>query len=275
MKHLLDNWDEVQKKIEGKVVILCLDYDGTLTPIVAMPDDALLPIENKSILESLAKNPLCLLAIVSGRALADVKEKVNIKNIMYIGNHGLEIDGPQLHFKSLASLQEKVSLDRLKNELDKGLSSIEGVWIEDKGLTLSVHYRKVHEADEPLVKKIFQKICSPYVIEKRIRITEGKKVLEIRPPIEWDKGNALLWLLTKERLAHEPEHRSADVVPIFIGDDVTDEDALAAIAGKGVGVVVGEGSHSKAEYFLNNTHEVTAFLKRFWTFLTTQAVAGK
>lgn len=269
MKHFLDSWETIEKSFEGQTIVLCLDYDGTLTPIMATPDEAILSQDNKHLLENLAKR--CSLAIVSGRALDDVKAKVNLKNIMYIGNHGLEINGPQLHFESLTPPKEKETLDHLKNDLVKELSAVNGVWIEDKGLTLSVHYRLAQETDEPVIRKLFHKVCQHYILEKKIRVTEGKKVLEVRPFIDWDKGKALLWFLAKERQVH----KKTKVVPIFIGDDITDEDALGVIAGQGFGVVVGSKGHSKAEYFLNDTTEVTEFMKRLLAFLSTQAPAER
>ena len=269
MKHFLESWDAIEQKMEGQMVVLCLDYDGTLTPIADTPDLAILSSENRCLLENLAKR--CTLAIVSGRALDDVKAKVNLKNIMYIGNHGLEINGPQLHFESLTTPQGKENLDRLKNELSMELGIIQGVWIEDKGLTLSVHYRLSQETDEPLIKKLFQKICRHDIFEKKIRVTEGKKVLDVRPAIDWDKGKALLWLLAKERQVHG----IGKILPVFIGDDKTDEDALGVIAGQGVGVVVGTKGHSKAEYFLNDTCEVTESLKCILAFLTAQAAVER
>jgi trehalose-phosphatase len=95
MKHLLQNWGIVERQIGDKKVILCLDYDGTLTPIAPTPEMAMLPEENREILHALGRNPGCSLAIVSGRALSDIKAKVGIPNLMYIGNHGLEAEGPQ------------------------------------------------------------------------------------------------------------------------------------------------------------------------------------
>lgn len=266
MKHFMDSWDEIKQSLEDQTIVLGLDYDGTLTPLVDTPDMALLSQENKHLLESLAQH--CTLAIVSGRALEDIKAKVNLKNIMYIGNHGLEINGPLLRFESLISPQEKEVLDRLKNELITEMKVFPGVWIEDKGLTLSVHYRLAQEADEPMISRVFHKTCRCYIAVNKIRFTEGKKVLEVRPFIDWDKGKALLWLLTKER----NRHALGKVTPVFIGDDKTDEDALGAIAGQGIGVVVGSKESSKAEYYLNDTREVTESLKRMLGFLTAQAM---
>ncbi|MBL8013344.1 MAG: trehalose-phosphatase [Candidatus Omnitrophica bacterium] len=262
MKHFLKEWSHIEQKMEGQVLVLCFDYDGTLTSIMDTPDQATLSQENKQLLEQLSK--LCTVGIVSGRALEDLKAKINLKNIVYIGNHGLEINGPQLKFESMSPPTEKALFDYLRNKLSAELSVVPGAWVEDKGLTLSVHYRLADAKDEPVIRKIFLKVCSPYVVTHKIRLTEGKLVLEIRPFIDWDKGKALLWLLAKERKMRG----HARVLPVFLGDDKTDEDALAAISKTGLGVVVGINRSSKATYFLRNTDEVTEFLKRIHMYLT-------
>lgn len=269
MKHFLEEWSNVEQRMEGNVLVLCFDYDGTLTPIMDTPDQAILSQENKQLLEQLAK--LCTVAIVSGRALEDLRAKINLKNMIYVGNHGLEINGPQLKFESMSPPTEKSIFDYLRNKLSAELSVVSGAWVEDKGLTLSVHYRLANPQDEPVIRKLLLKVCSPYIVARKIRVTEGKLVLEIRPYIDWDKGKALLWLLAKERKMRG----HAKVMPIFLGDDKTDEDALAAIADIGIGVVVGTEGGSKASYFLNNTDEVTEFLKRMLVFLTARATAER
>ena len=101
MKYLFDEWDKLKKGLNDKIILLNLDYDGTLTPIAATPDEAVLSREVKSVLEELARVKDCELAIVSGRALKDIRKMVGIKNIVYVGNHGFEIDGPRIHFESL------------------------------------------------------------------------------------------------------------------------------------------------------------------------------
>jgi len=269
MKHLLQQWSAIEKEIGTKRVVLALDYDGTLTPIAPTPDMALFPPNNKAILEALAANQRCTLAIVSGRSLVDVKAKVQINGITYIGNHGLEAQGPQFYFESLAPPQDKENVEHLKKELKSALDGIEGVFVEDKGLTLSVHYRLAHMDEVPMVQKLVLKVCHPYLAEKMIHLWEGKKVLEIRPSLDWDKGKALLWFLSRTRVKSDAE----DVLPIYIGDDVTDEDAFRSIQGKGIGVLVGLSDLSDAQYYLNGPDEVTDFLKHLLEFVTQKSMA--
>jgi trehalose 6-phosphate phosphatase len=269
MKHLLQHWGIIERQIGERRIILCLDYDGTLTPIAPTPEMALFPEENREILQALGKNPHCTLAVVSGRALADVKAKVGISNIMYIGNHGLEAEGPQFSFESLAPPHDKQTMDRLKQELSRELDGVEGVFIEDKGLTLSVHYRLANLDDEPMIQKTVLKICHAYLAEKKIHLWEGKKVLEVRPSLDWDKGKAVMWLLSRERMRAGNE----DVVPIYVGDDVTDEDAFRAIQGQGLGIMVGLSDLSDAQYYLNGPDEVTDFLRHLQELMTQKTMA--
>jgi len=241
-----------------------------LTPIAPTPEMAIFPAENREILGIMGRNPHCSLAVVSGRALADVKARVGIPNIMYIGNHGLEAEGPQFYFESLAPPQDKETMDHLKRDLNREIDGIEGVFIEDKGLTLSVHYRLAHVEDEPVIQKIVLKTCHPYLAEKKIHLWEGKKVLEIRPSLDWDKGKAVLWLIARERMGC---HEGEGVFPIYVGDDVTDEDAFRAIQGQGLGILVGLSDLSDAQYYLNGPDEVTEFLRHLNEFMTQKSMA--
>lgn len=254
MQSLVKHWPSCKKDMENKFMAVFLDYDGTLTPIAPTPGQAVLPVENKVLLQKLSKNNHCRIAVVSGRSLLDLKPKLAIKGIAYVGNHGLEIEGPDIHFKGLLPPQTKRLIEQIKNKLDLRLSSIKGVLLEDKELTLSLHYRLVEKKNVPTVKRRFITICEPYRRRGEIRIGLGKKVFEVRPPIKWNKGHAVSWLLRKYRLAEEKP-----VIPVYVGDDRTDEDAFAVIKNKGLTVLVGKRP-SKARYYLNNTREVTWFL---------------
>ena len=107
MRYLFEYWNKLKGDFARKAVALFLDYDGTLTPIVQTPDKAVLSFKNRRLLEKLIKNHLCKLAIISGRALKDIKKKVDIPGIVYVGNHGLEIEGPKIKFESQVSLRYK------------------------------------------------------------------------------------------------------------------------------------------------------------------------
>ena len=146
MEHLLSAWPKVIKQLRSAShILLLLDYDGTLTPIVERPELANLPEGMRQLLQALARQRRLTLGIISGRALADIKEKVGISGIIYAGNHGLEIEGPGISFVSPLAEEFKPILRLMHYVLSQALGAIKGVMVEDKGLTLSVHYRQVAE----------------------------------------------------------------------------------------------------------------------------------
>lgn len=256
MKHLFFQLNKLKDSLKNKFIFLFLDYDGTLTPIVESPDKAVISRKTLETLKELSRNPYCRIAIISGRALKDIKKKIGLKSIIYAGNHGLEINGPKIKFKAPLSLRYKILLKKIKIDLRKKLSRIKGAFIEDKGSSLSVHYRLVDSKDKGLVKTIFHETLISYIVSNKIKIKSGKMALEVRPPLEWDKGKVVLWLLARWKFIL----KSAPFIPIYIGDDVTDEDAFKALRDKGLTVFVGEPEHSFAKYYLKNVSEVIEFL---------------
>jgi trehalose-phosphatase len=258
MKYIFEDWNKLKSTFFGKIIVLFLDYDGTLTSIVETPNKAVLPFENRKLLERLIKNHLCKIAIISGRALNDIKKKVDIPGIVYIGNHGLEIEGPKIKFESPVSLRYKRILEHIKDDLRFKLSAIKGAFVEDKGLSLSVHYRLADRTQIPKVKTILHETTILYRVRDKIKIKLGKKVFEIWPAVKWDKGKVVLWLLARWEFALLDK----DILPVYLGDDVTDEDAFKVLRNKGITIFVGEPKKSNAQYYLKNTQEVKYFLNR-------------
>jgi len=268
MNHLFFYLNGLRERMDGRGVSLFLDYDGTLAPIVKTPDKADIPRETRAALKSLSDNKYCRLAVISGRALKDVKRRIGLKGIAYAGNHGLEIEGPGVKFRIPVSLRYKITLKKIKALLKKRLSKIKGIIIEDKGLTLSVHYRLADKKDERLLKTIFYDTLNYYIIDNKIKVKPGKKVLEIRPPLEWNKGEIVMWLLARGR--HLPQWK--DNIPVYIGDDITDEDAFMALKDIGLTIFVGNPKSSNAEYYLKNTREVREFLEWILKIKTNGAI---
>lgn len=258
MRHVSDMGEKLEKEIERRTVFLFLDYDGTLTPIVDMPEQAILPKKTKEIFKALSENNQCRVAIISGRALRDIKKLVGLKGIIYVGNHGLEIDAPGIVLPSFIFPRIKVIMRNIKNDLKKRLLGMKGIFLEDKGITLSIHYRLATKASFIKMQSVFKETVRPYLARGKIKINKGKKVFEIRPSTQWNKGYAVLCLL--ERLA--ASHGEKDALPIYIGDDATDEDAFKVLRKRGITIFVGRPRNSAADYFLNDTKEVADFLKR-------------
>lgn len=257
VKNFLNQWPIIKEGFKGKDILLFLDYDGTLIPIAERPELAILSLEMKEILNKLVKSGHFQLFIVSGRALSDVKILVGIEDIMYIGNHGIEIEGAGIDFGNFPFSQFREILEYLKWEINKELIFFKGAFIEDKGLGLSVHYRMLDLNNELIFKVFLESITQEYLSRDEIRIVSGKKVFEIRTPIEWDKGKAVLWLLK----AHEEALKNQKAIAIYIGDDQTDEDAFKALDKKAITIHVGIPHSTEAKYFLESPQEVAKLLQ--------------
>lgn len=256
MVYLFSEIEEVERRLSSRPVYLFLDYDGTLTPIADTPDKAVISKEARKMLHELSLARECKLAIVSGRSLKDIMGIIGLKDIIYSGNHGLEIHGPKLEFSSVVAPGFGGMIKKIKADLGKKLARIKGVILEDKGHTLSVHYRMVKQPELPLVMTAFHETTAHYLVNGKIKIKTGKMMLEVRPPINWDKGRSVMWLLARQQFI-SGERR---VLPVYIGDDATDEDAFAALGKRGITVFVGKPGKSRADYYLKDHKDVMKFL---------------
>jgi trehalose-phosphatase len=245
---------------DARHILLLTDYDGTLTPIVERPESANLPESTRLLFEALARHYEFTVGVISGRSLEDLKEKVSIRDIIYAGNHGMEIEGPGISFVNPMAEEFRPILRIVHQVLSRALQGIRGVIVEDKGLSLSVHYRLVEEDKTEEVKNTFQRIAGGAQALGKVRITSGKKVHEVRPAVTWDKGKAIKLLMKR----YGKGGRKSGLLSIYLGDDLTDEDGFRVIEnyGNGLSVLVGEkGQHSAARYFLKSPAEVAAFLE--------------
>ncbi len=237
--YLFDHLDRIPKEN----IFLFLDYDGTLTPIVDTPDKALMSKDMRSLIRKTHESTP--VAIISGRSLKDVMNMVDINDMIYAGNHGAEVwYGNKLVIGNSGS-QKK--LRDVISKMEAALAHIDGCFVEDKGITASVHFRKVHDKDMSSLHNIFWSIANKY--KRYFRVTSGNKVLEIRPIGIWNKGDAvnLIW-----------KKFDKTKIPIYIGDDVTDEDAFKVLKGEGVSIAIGKSLD--ADYYLNSQGELKKFL---------------
>ncbi|MBM3244675.1 MAG: trehalose-phosphatase [Candidatus Omnitrophica bacterium] len=262
MRHTFYDLEKIKRDLKGKYIFLFLDYDGTLTPIVKTPDKAIISQETKRLLYALSEKNNCRIAIISGRDLVDIKKMVGLKNIIYSGNHGLQIEGPKIKHELAVSSGYKKILRSIKIQLKERLCGIKGVLIEDKKLSLALHFRLVDRKQLPFVKTVFHEIIILYLAKNKIKIKYGKEVLEVRPPVQWDKGKVVLWLLARQKFAKA----GAEVLPVYIGDDITDEDAFKAFQRLGITILVGKPKPSYAHYYLKNPDEVKELFRRIIKF---------
>jgi alpha,alpha-trehalase len=150
-------------------------------------------------------------------------------------------------------------LDRAEKELHQELDSIPGAQIERKRFSIAVHYRNVAEENVEEIHHIVKRIVDK---KSSLALSSGKKVFELQPDIDWDKGKVVLWLLTKLNL------KGSDVISIYLGDDLTDENAFRALTQKGITMLVGNHGHkTSAQYGLKNVKEVKEFLSKIKSIL--------
>ena len=236
---------------------LLLDYDGTLTPLVADPKAAHLSATMQQILTTLVDHPHYQVGIVSGRALADLQGRVGGLALYMAGNHGLEITSPEVKYSHPEAVQLQPQLQALAQDLQQHLELIPGAWVEDKGLTLTVHMRQVPTAYVPLVQRQVLRLLRPALEARILALRTGKAVLEVRPAIKWDKGGALRWIV--ERMCRS--RPVAGMFLVYIGDDETDEDAFQALGASGLGILVGcDRLSSAAQYYIESVEQTTQFL---------------
>jgi trehalose 6-phosphate phosphatase len=235
-------------------MLLGLDFDGTLAPIVPHPEGAGLLPASRDALMRLAGRRDTRIALVSGRALGDLRRRVNLDGVYYAGNHGLEIDGPDVHRVHAEAEAARDSLALLARALESELSAIDGVVVENKTLTLSVHFRMVD--DEAECERVRAAVRACAGTNSGMRLTDGKKVVEIRPDVDWHKGRAFRFL--RDTL----EKTFGRGPAIFIGDDRTDEDAFRELGEMDCSIVVGDPPlhESIAHTALRSPEEVAAFL---------------
>jgi alpha,alpha-trehalase len=248
----LESAPEIRNLLTGRRPAVFLDYDGTLTPIVERPEDARLAPETRHAIAELAvRFPV---AVISGRDLDDVRVMVEMDELAYAGSHGFDIVRPD-GSRDQRGGEYLPDLDAAERDLSQLLGGIPGVRLERKAFGIAVHFR---QADEDRIPDVQAAVTAVAAAHPRLRRTGGKKVVELRPNVEWDKGRAVLWLVRVLGLD------GPDLLPIYIGDDETDEDAFRAIRERGLGVVVlGEGDErvTEARYSLRSTEETHSFLR--------------
>jgi trehalose 6-phosphate phosphatase len=260
----LEQAAEIAARLDAKQLALFLDYDGTLTPIVRRAEDAILSEAMRSLLASLAKH--CTVAIVSGRDRRDAERMVQLEHLVYAGSHGFDIRGPDgLAMQHQEAHRLLPELDAAEETLRSQIASIEGVRVERKKYAIAVHYRDVSSDQE--IGQVELAVDAVLVEHAGLRKRGGKKIFELQPDVPWDKGHAVSWLTEALELDH------AGVLVMYLGDDVTDEDAFRVLAKKenGIGIRVGDAeADTQASYRLADCGEVEEFLQSLLRMLQTK-----
>ncbi|OAY72406.1 putative trehalose-phosphate phosphatase 6 [Ananas comosus] len=271
MRHpsALSRFQQIVSASKGKQIVMFLDYDGTLSPIVDDPDSAFMSDAMRAALRSVARHfPT---AIVSGRCLDKVYDFVKLAELYYAGSHGMDIKGPAKgrnfkKAKAKAVLFQPASeflpmIDEVYKALLEKTNSTPGAKVENNKFCVSVHFRCVDEKHWSGLAEQVKSVLKEY---PKLKLTSGRKVLEIRPTIKWDKGKALEFLLESLGFAN-----CNDVLPVYIGDDRTDEDAFKVLRerGQGFGILVSKfPKETNASYSLRDPAEASSSDPIFWAF---------
>lgn len=278
----LASFEQIINHAKGKRLALFLDYDGTLSPIVDNPDRAFMSTAMRSAVKNVAK--YFPTAVISGRSRDKVFEFVGLSELYYAGSHGMDIMGPVRpipndHKNCISSTDKQGNevnlfqpaseflplIDEVFRSLVKVTKDIKGAKVENNKFCVSVHYRNVDEKNWTTIAQCVHDILKDY---PRLRLTHGRKVLEVRPVLKWDKGKAVEFLLESLGLSN-----CDDVLPIYVGDDRTDEDAFKFLrdGNRGYGILVSSApKDSNAFYSLRDPSEVMEFLKSLVTWKTSR-----
>jgi trehalose 6-phosphate phosphatase len=239
----------------GRRPAVFLDYDGVLSPIVERPEDAVITPEMRDVVAALATR--CPVCVVSGRDRPVVQRLMGLDNLVVAGSHGFDIWHPDrgtLVHDAASGYEELIT--EITERIDAGVGGLDGVEVEPKRASVAVHYRRADGSAREQVTALVDRLLAERPEE--LKVTPGKMVYEVQPKLDWHKGAAVRYLLDTLELAGD------DVVPVYIGDDVTDEDAFRALAGTGVAVYVGDQDElergTAADFVLDDVNQVRELL---------------
>jgi trehalose 6-phosphate phosphatase len=259
LPHALRDGEQFAERLGGARPAVFTDYDGVLTPIVDRPEDALISASMREVLRELASR--CPVCVVSGRDRAVVQQLMGVDDLVVAGSHGFDIWSPEAGtLEHEAGAAQEGLIEDVTAELDQAVGGVPGVAIEPKKISVAAHYRLVaDEGDRAKVREAVQQLLAERPDE--LKMTPGKMVYELQPKLDWDKGRAVLYLIDALGLDGD------DVIPLYLGDDITDEDAFQALKGRGIGIYVGsqtdperDGRSTAADFVLDSVAEVERFL---------------
>lgn len=237
-------------------LVLGLDFDGTLSPIHDDPDAPHITDACRAALSRFIATPDVQVAVISGRSIEDLRPRIGLAGLVYGGNHGLELDWHGRHVTHPLAVRRRPAVDRVADRLTDRLAEVPGVLVEHKGLSLTVHVRTVpprcHETVRSRVEATVDEVGAG------LALASGREIIEVRPAIDWDKGAAMDAISTRV---------GDDWVPVYLGDDETDEDAFEAVRSDGVGVLVGPPRRTAAAHRIDHQTDVAPFLNRLATAL--------
>jgi trehalose-phosphatase len=245
---------ELVRRREGRHLLLLFDFDGTLAPFDPDPDAVYLDDDVRGLLAGLALKPRSTVGIISGRRLPDLEKRLKIPGEVYIaGFHGLEIHTPGEAFMHPEAAAATATMRTVAESMRPHLPSLPGVFIEDKVFSIALHYREADPAVRVVAQSYFMDAAREYVDAGRLRVLPGACVVELLPGVSWHKGSALQWIRERIERVHGP------TFTVYVGDDVTDEDAFRAVGPDGMTISASERA-SGAEFSVNGPAGVKRLL---------------
>lgn len=249
-KNILNSLCEISDYIfQSSHLVLGLDFDGTLAPILDVPSSVFIGNKMRSLLHVLSKRENITIAIISGRSLDDLIEKVGLSDVVYAGNHGLNIMGPGLRKIDIKALQKQQTVEKAFVLCKNLTNKFSGIFLEDKTLTFAIHYRNLNPKN---VHELHSSLKNMVTELGDLVIKTGKCVFEIYPAVETNKFTAFSWVTTQI-------DDDTNIGKIYLGDDDTDEDVFRSLK-DGIGINVGQNENSGSNYFLKDSIEVEEFL---------------
>jgi alpha,alpha-trehalase len=231
-------------------LVLLLDFDGTLCEFQPDPQAVYLPEARRRILEDLQTR--AVVGLVSGRRLEDVRSRSGLREVPVAGLHGLEIEGFGEHFVHPELEHASEAVATASQQLDEVAARIPGSFVERKGASVALHFRRADAAGRRAATAAFAETVAPHVDGGGLRVLRGSNVFELLPDIDWNKGHAVQWMVERIRREGEP-------LVIYIGDDVTDQYALDVVADMG-GVAIAASGRARAPERLDGPVSVARFL---------------
>jgi trehalose 6-phosphate phosphatase len=255
-EYLFDHFYQITDKInKTDKIVLFLDYDGTLVYFKNKPQEVVTPNEIKTVLSHLIQIQKFTIVIVTGRSLYDIKKLLDIDELSFVALHGLQIElsNAKSYIWEPTDDIRKI-LKNIKNLTEKKFQNKKGIYFEDKELTFALHYRMLAKEKIKDVVERFIELVKAVDTNNKLDILHGSKVIEIRPE-GWNKGKAVE-LISSNMI-------SKNTLPIYIGDDTTDEEAFRYIDNQGITIFVSNNTNRStiAQYWLRNPDEVLNFLK--------------
>jgi trehalose-phosphatase len=241
---------------EADLIFLVCDYEGTLVPLSQTGEEVHMADTVHEHLVELTRLPSVRLAIISSRSLIELREKINLLNAHYLCNHGLEISGPELNFHHSVAEKFRTIIHEAANTLKTQLR-VERAVVEDRGLSVGLNYRGVMENQVSSLEAKTGNLLANAVRERKVRMEKTRRMIEIVPAVDWDRGKAVKMLYQH----YQAEFPGKKILLLYVGDDSMDEPAFRFALQAGIPYKVTQSKITDARFYLKMQTEISRVLK--------------